>query len=171
MDADARARLQRHSRWLAHVADFMLLGTVAALTLPVLLALPRVPAADLIGGGLLEHWIVPLPHLYAVFAVRQAFAAYARGGVLGRVMTGACRRAGWALAVGAAVSAFGAPLLGRWLDSPRYPGSGTVMMFDTAYMATGVVGLALVLLAGLIERAVEAEARVQALEGELKEFV
>lgn len=171
MDALDRRRLQQHSRWLTRIADLMLAGTLAALVLPALVALRQAPAADVLRGELVVHWLVPLPYLFAVFAIRQAFAAYGRGGVLGPVMVRACQHAGAALAVGAAISAFGLPLLVRWLGTTRHAMSGTVMVFDVAYVAIGVVGLALVLLGGLIRRAIEVQARVDALEHELTEFV
>ncbi len=171
MGAIFRSRLLQHSRWLTRIADFMLAGTVAALLLPTLFMLTEHPAAELLRGELVVHWLVPLPYLFAVFSIRQAFAAYARGGVLGQVMVRACRLAGWALAVGAAISAFGLPLLVRWFATTAHPMSRTVMVFDVAYVAIGVVGLALVLLGGLIRRAIETEERVHALEDELTEFL
>lgn len=171
MDALFRSRLQQHSRWLTRIADFMLFGTLAALVLPGLYVLTKVPAAEVFGGEFFVRLLTPVPNLYAVIAIRQAFAAYARGGVLGPVMVRACRHAGGALAVGAGVSAFGLPLLLGWLATTGHPMSGTVMVFDVAYVAVGVVGLALVLLGGLIRRAIGVEERMHALERELTEFV
>lgn len=162
--------LQRHSRWLTRIADFMLAGTLAALLLPPLLVLTRYPASEVLHGELFVHWLVPLPYLYAVFAIRQAFAAYAAGGVLGQVMVRACRRAGAALAAGAGISAFGLPLLMRWW-APSDGLARSYMVFDVAYMAIGVVGLALVLLAGLLRRAIDTQARMDVLERELEAFV
>ena len=163
--------LQQHSRWLTRIADVMLVGTVAVLVLPALVALMRAPAAAVLGVQVLPHWLATLPYLFAVFAIRQGFAGYARGGVLGHVMARACRQAGSALVIGAGVSVFGMPLLVRWLAAPGNHLRGTLMVFDPAYVAIGVVGLALVLLGGLLERAVEAQERMQALERELTEFV
>ena len=97
MDDTSSSSLQQHSRWLTRIADFMLAGTVAALVLPTLFVLTRQSAADVLRGELVAHWLVPLPYLFAVFAIRQAFAAYARGGVLGPLMVRACRHAGGAL--------------------------------------------------------------------------
>lgn len=171
MDATSSSPLRQHSRWLARIADFMLAGTVAALVLPTLFVLTRQSAADVLRGELVVHWLVPLPYLFAVFAIRQAFAAYARGGVLGPLMVRACRHAGGALAVGAGISAFGMPLLVRWFATGAHPMSRTLMVFDVAYVAIGVVGLALVLLGGLIKRAIDTQERAAALEHELTEFV
>ncbi|MFC0679367.1 DUF2975 domain-containing protein [Lysobacter korlensis] len=168
MDAQS---LQQHSRWLTRIADFMLTGTVAALVLPTLFVLTKVPASQVFVGDLAVQWLVPLPYLFAVVAIRQAFAAYARGGVLGPLMVRACRRAGTALALGAGVSAFGVPLLVNWLARPAHPMWGTVMVFDVAYVAIGVVGLALVLLGGLIRRAIDVQERMHKLEHVLTEFV
>ncbi|GHA86163.1 hypothetical protein GCM10007067_25270 [Lysobacter bugurensis] len=156
---------------MTRVADFMLAGTVAALVLPTLFVLTQVPPAQVLRGELIVHWLAPVPYLVAVFAIRQAFAAYARGGVLGEVMVRACRNAGGALAIGAGISAFGVPLLVRWFATPAHPMSRTVMVFDVAYVAIGVVGLALVLLGGLIRRVIDVQERVHALGHELEEFV
>ncbi|MFP7721883.1 hypothetical protein [Lysobacter sp. A3-1-A15] len=171
MDLESRLRLQRHSHWLARIADGMLVGTVAVLVLPAMLAMTRAPAAAAVGLGALPYGLAAVPYLFAVLAIRQAFAAYARGGVLGRVMARACRRAGAALAIGAGFSAFGTPLMLRWLASPPHPMSRTLMVFDPAYVAVGVVGLALWLLGGLLDRAVAEQERMKALEIELTEFV
>lgn len=160
-----------HARWLTRVADLMLIGTMAALTLPPLAIALLGPTVDVVRGELITHWLVPIPYLYAVLAIRRAFAAYASGRGLPDALARACRHAGAGLAIGAAASAFGVPLLLRWLADPSHPMSRTWMVFDVAYMAIGVAGLAFILLGGLIERAAQAQARADALERELTEFV
>lgn len=162
-------RLQRRSRWLSAVAGVMFLGLAALLVVPTLVVLRR---SDLtldyvLGPGLWTQWLPTIPYLLAILAIRRGFAVFARGGAVGVAMGAACRRAGWALATGAGFSAFGVPLLARAMDA----GSRTLMNFDPAYVAIGVVGLALVLLGGLLDRASAAEARARSLEHELQEFV
>lgn len=171
MDVNVALRLQRHSRWLAHIADLMLAGTLAVLVVPPVVVLTRQPAADVLRGEGIAYSLATLPYLFALFAIRQGFAAYARGGLLEHAMAQACRRAGVSLAIGAAFSAFGMPVMLRWLASPRHPMSRTLMVFDPAYVAIGVVGLALWLLGGLLDRAIAERQRADLLARELTEFV
>lgn len=163
------ARLQQHSRWLSYVAGLLFLGLAALIVLPTLAVLGRngLRLDQVLGPGLWMQWLPTIPYLFALLAIRRGFAVFARGGPIGTAMGPACRRAGWALAVGAGVSAFGVPLLARAVDAHVR----TLMNFDPAYVAIGVVGLALVLLGGLLDRASSAEARVRSLEHELQEFV
>lgn len=161
--------LQRQSRWLSRIATFMFVGLTAVVVLPLIAVAQRADLTldQVLGSRVWMQWLPTLPYLLAILAIRRGFAVFARGGAIGLAMGTACRRAGWAVAIGAGLSAFGAPLIARVIDAQ----SRTVMNYDPAYIATGVVGLALVLLGGLLDRASSAEARMQSLERELEEFV
>lgn len=162
-------RLQRRSRWLSTIAGVMFLGLVALVVLPLAAVMHRddLTLDQVLGVRVWMQWLPTAAYLCALLAIRRGFAVFARGGAVGVAMGGACRRAGWALAIGAGLSAFGVPALARAFDAR----SATLMHYDPAYAAIGVVGLALVLLGGLLDRASSAEARLRVLETELQEFV
>jgi hypothetical protein len=116
-----------------------------------------------------------IPYLYAIWAISRAFAGFAKGGVFGESMASGCFRAGLALAIGATLSAVGVPNLLRTLAEagliePSSPRFSAVLIFDTAYLAVGVVGLALLLLGRLLSRAAELQSETAALRSELSEF-
>jgi hypothetical protein len=163
------SRLRRQSRWLSRVAAVVAGGLAVLVLLPPVVVLWRAAPeqAASFGAALWLRWLLPLPYVVALLAIGQGFRAFARGDAAGLALGRACRRAGSALALGAALSAFGVPLIER-LANDRWRG---LMQYDPAYAAVGVVGLALVLLGGLLDRASQAEARVRTLEHELEEFV
>jgi hypothetical protein len=84
-------------------------------------------------------------------------------------------RAGLALAIGATLSAVGVPNLVRVLGSfgliTLRPGEWAGFLhFDVAYLAVGVVGIALVLLGRLLSLAGEVQREAAALRDELGGF-
>jgi hypothetical protein len=95
--------------------------------------------------------------------------------VFGPAIATGCTRAGIALAIGATFSAVGVPNIMRILyargliEKPPTPFK-SVLIFDTAYLAVGVVGLALVLLGRLLQRAAEIQSEAAAMRNELDEF-
>jgi hypothetical protein len=119
------------------------------------------------------RWLPGFFYLYALLAVRGAFLSFARGGFLGSSVAVGCARAGWALAFGGALSALGISNL-SWLlhQTGLLEKRGWVgfMVFDVSYLAVGVVGLALVLLARLLNRAGELQTEADTLRGELGSF-
>lgn len=165
-DAD---QLRRHSLWLSRLTLFLFLATFA-LTAGVQLvglifsaARGTAPPAALGNAALL--W-VPVPfYLYALWAIRGVFSSFARGGTLGPAIASGCVHAGWALAIGATLSAVGVPNLARLVW-----GRGSLLIFDVAYLAVGVVGLSLILLGRLLARAAEAQREAAALREELGGF-
>ena len=172
-------RLRRHSRWLSRLTLALLLATALIILLPTVIALAAAAQGRPIGRNTLTVLVLWLPaffYLYALWAIARSFGAFARGGVFGPAMAKGCRRAGVALALGGTASAVGVPNLLRILarqgsiDSSPY-GNGSVLIFDTAYLAVGVVGISFFLLGGLIERAAEMQQEAQELRAELGGFV
>ena len=121
------------------------------------------------------RWSPSILYLYSLWSIRQGFKDFAIGGVLGPAIAAGCFRAGIALALGASLSAVGVPnlariLIDRGLIDPSIGLFHGVLVFDTAYLAVGVVGLALMLLGRLLRRASEIQAEAAALRNELDEF-
>jgi hypothetical protein len=121
------------------------------------------------------QWTPALFYLFALWAIARSFAAFGRGGSFGPSVARGCTRAGVALALGAAASAVAVPNLLRFfvargvIERPS-SGWGGVLVFDTAYVAVGVVGIAFILLGRLLERASEIEREAGELRAELGEF-
>ena len=181
---DEEVRLRRRSLWLSRVTMALLVATSLLILQPVLIGIAASGNGEGWQGGRLgAHlafsaavWLPSFFYLYSLWAIGRAFGAYGRGGSINDAMARGCRRAGLALALGAGASAIGVPLLlGFFLRNgiivaSRY-GAGTVLIFDTAYLAVGVVGLALFLLGGLLDSVGRVEAEARALRAELGEFV
>jgi hypothetical protein len=172
-------RLRRHSLWLSRLTLFLFGATALIIVLPSVRGLFLVPPGEAVGPRLvfmLVIWFPAIFYLYALWAIGRSFGAFARGGLFGSAMAKGCRRAGVALAIGATMSAVGVPNAMRLLVqhglvwTPRGGTYGSVLIFDTAYLAVGVVGIALFLLGGLIERAAEVQQEAQDLRAELGEF-
>jgi hypothetical protein len=181
MDQESRLRLR--SLWLSRMTLLLLVATALVIVQPVLLGIGAVLGDSALRGGTLRSflafsavmWLPSLFYLYALWAISGAFSYFARGGTIGTAMAQGCRRAGIALAIGATASAIGVPnllrlLIGQGLIANRAYGNRTVLVFDTAYLAVGVVGLALFLLGGLLERAADVQREAQKLQAELREF-
>jgi len=167
--------LRRQSLWLSRLTLVLLLATIAVIVVPPVAAdLHSGLAAPLLWGIALQ-WLPSLFYLYALWALRSGFQEFAAGGVLGPAIAAGCTRAGVALAIGAGFSAVGVPNLARILS-----GRGLIdttdatftgfLVFDTAYLAVGVIGLALLLLGRLLRRASEVQAEAAALRDELDAF-
>ena len=172
-------KLRQHSRWLARLSLFLLVATALVIVVPTVLALSMVSGrggnwTTLLGWSLVT-WLPSVFYLYALWAIRSAFSHFAKGGTFGPAIARGCTRAGWALAIGGTLSAVGVPNIYRLLQLQGFPGGpiqriGTVLHFDTAYLAVGVVGLALILLGRLLARAAELQGEAARLRGELDEF-
>jgi len=163
-------QLRRHSLWLSRLTLFLLVATALIIILPTLIIFGRMFAAD---GQISEraglatlHWVPSIFYLYALWAIRSAFRDFAVGGVFGPAIAEGCARAGLALAIGATLSAVGIPNLMRLIRG----GSGSILHLDVAYLAVGVVGLALLLLGRLLRRAADLQREAAALRSELSEF-
>ena len=162
-------QLRRHSLWLSRLTLFLFLATFAVTVglqlVGLIISAVRGTAPPAAMGSAALLWL-PVPfYLYALWAIRGVFRDFARGGTLGPAIASGCVHAGGALAIGATLSAVGVPNLARLIR-----GGGSFLMFDVAYLAVGVVGLALILLGRLLARAAEAQSEAAALREELGGF-
>ena len=147
-------QLRRHSLWLSRLTLFLLVATALVTVAPVLIGFALAPARGLPPALAFTAVLwMPVPfYLYALWAIRGAFRGFATGGTFGPAIAAGCTRAGFALAIGGTLSAVGVPNVMRVLH-----GQGSVLVFDVAYLAVGVVGLAMILLGRLLSRAAAIE--------------
>ena len=178
MDGEKIERLRRHSLWLSRLTLFLFCSTALVLLIPITVGFGSVIPSDSVAPHILFRavfWLPAFLYLYALWAIGRSFGAFGRGGLFGSAMAKGCRRAGVALAVGAGASAVGVPnairiLAQHGLVPEPVRHFGSILIFDTAYLAVGVVGIALFLLGGLLERAAEVQQEAQDLRAELGEF-
>ncbi|MEO6226183.1 MAG: hypothetical protein ABIO80_10105 [Sphingomicrobium sp.] len=171
--------LRRQSRWFGRSTLVLLVLTALAILVPTIMALTILIGrgghwVELIAWSLLT-WSPTVFYLYALWAIRGAFSNFAEGGVFGSAIASGCTRAGAALALGGTMSAVGVPNLNWLLKLPDVPGGreramGSVLHFDTAYLAVGVIGIGLVLLGRLLAHAAELQAEASRLKVELEEI-
>jgi heme exporter protein D len=103
-----------------------------------------------------------LLYLWALWAVRRLFSELARQRrPFQPALVDGLRRIGWNLAWGAGMDVVGAPMLLRWTDGES---GGSVAHYVPAAVVLGVVGLALVILSRLLQRAA-------ALQDELDQII
>lgn len=169
MDDPALA-FQRRSRAFLIAATVVLAAVVAVILLTLFVLVTRGPTMrveSLERLGLI--WAPALFYLWALWTLRGLFSALSRGGLnFQPLIAQALSRIGWALALGAGVSVVAAPIV-LSLGGPHAFGGFAV--FVVPPLTLGVVGLALIALAGLLRRASAIEAEATKLRTTLKEFV
>ncbi|HEX8448510.1 MAG TPA: DUF2975 domain-containing protein [Allosphingosinicella sp.] len=178
MDEQKIERLRRHSLWLSRLTLFLFCATALLILIPITRGFGTMLTGDAVGPHILFRavfWVPSALYLYALWAIGRSFGAFARGGLFGAAIAKGCRRSGIALAAGAGASAVGVPnairlLAQHGLVPEPLRRFGSVLIFDTAYLAVGVVGIALFLLGQLLERAAEVQKEAQELRAELGEF-
>ena len=178
MDERKIERLRRHSLWLSRLTLFLFCATALLILIPITNGFGTMVTDDAVGSHILFRavfWIPAALYLYALWAIGRSFGAFARGGLFGPAIARGCRRSGIALAAGATASAVGVPnairlLAQHGLVPEPLRRFGSILVFDTAYLAVGVVGIALFLLGQLLERAAEVQQEAQDLRAELGEF-
>ena len=171
--------LTRESARLRLFATLVFAGTALIAAGPLVAVMLRATVgADVsmqeVNFGLLAT-LPSLFFLWGVWCVRRVAGALAKGALFEPVVVTAVRDVGVALVAGAAAGAIVVPNLGRWgrmaglLPGHAHPFE-SLFYFDTAYVAVGMVGLALMLLARLVKRAADERQRADTLKAELDEF-
>ena len=172
-------QLRRQSLWLSRLTLFLLAATAFVILVPTIVGFFALERYGLAFRPVLIRalviWSPSAFYLYSLWAIRSAFRSFALGGVFGPAIARGCTKAGVALAIGATLSAVGLPNVLRILQQQGLihdVGSGFrgILIFDTAYLAVGVVGLALILLGRLLARAAEIQADAARLQDELGGF-
>ncbi|HEX8482699.1 MAG TPA: DUF2975 domain-containing protein [Allosphingosinicella sp.] len=178
MSGEKIERLRRHSLWLSRLTLFLFGATALLILIPITNGFGTILQREAVAPHIYFRavfWLPTFIYLYALWAIGRSFGAFARGGLFGSAVAKGCRRAGVALAVGAGASAVGVPnairlLAQHGLVPEPLRRFGSVLIFDTAYLAVGVVGIALFLLGQLLERAAEVQQEARDLRAELGEF-
>lgn len=153
-------------------ADAARLGKIVgvlALVLWVLLVLERLgaPAAEIARRGVhadtVRGLVGPLiaiapdaAYLVTLHSIRAALASFARGEFFAPTVTRLLARIGALLAIGAFAATFVVPLAERALGSSP----GYWIAFDVSGLVLGTIGLALILIARVLQRASAIEAEL-----------
>jgi hypothetical protein len=173
MDIESLAALRRQSGLFAKFTLVLALALVAGIA-TCLASLPLRSGGDpdwLMGLHLL-YWFPSLFYLWVLVAVRRTFADVAKGALFGPAVARGLRHLGWALIVGGILNTALAPLLQTArLPSGFADGRTLIFGFDSAYLVLSLVGAAVLLLARLIRTAADYQAKNEALEAELDEFL
>jgi hypothetical protein len=104
------------------------------------------------GADVLLYWYTPMfLYLWAIWMIRHALQDISRGEMFGAVVPRLLFRVGLALFVGALYE-----VLGRRVVAELYWGEyHSSQMFEASGITLGVVGASMVLIAGLLRRAME----------------
>ncbi|MEO7276911.1 MAG: hypothetical protein ABIW33_02675 [Sphingomicrobium sp.] len=136
--------LLKRSRLLATIVGFVLLLLLFAIAVQALALLQ----GRVSNPSRLLTQVPALFYLSAVWIVRRAILALGSGRDEESALARMLRNLGIALFLGGSTAVFGVPLMVRFLR-----GGGAVAYYDPAAITLGVVGLALVLVAQLADRA------------------
>lgn len=155
--------LRRNSRRLRDLCTLVMLGIGGPLVIAHLLvpAVTRAvsPAPGVSTGDWRASAVVLIPavfYLWALWSIRGVFGALAEGGRLQPALAAGLTRVGQALVLGAASSVLLVTNLLRWIGAIE----GGYAHFDVPGIVLGVVGLALLLLARLLEHAAAVQAEL-----------
>jgi hypothetical protein len=167
--APALDPLQARARTFARLLRALAVATMLVILVPSLIGLFRaynfglsVPAILVRAAAL---WAPAVAYLYAVLAIGRAFGAMGAGALFGESVATGLRRAGIALMIGSVLSAIVSPTALHMIDE-----RGPHIRPDLAYLAIGIVGVALLLLAGIVGKAADLQKRKDLLESELEGF-
>jgi len=157
---EAWVSMRSRSRWLKRLATGIFATLVFAVVIEAAMA-SRAGHLDVALRTLLPYRLSIVFYVSAIWTMRRAFGRLADGEMFDRVLPSLLTRVGVALAGGAVVGVLVSPLLQRALDGSH---RGSFAVFDPAAITIGMVGLLLVVLSGLFNRAA-------AIERELDEFL
>jgi hypothetical protein len=173
MDAETQTAVRRNSYTFARVTLVLIVILCSGIAICFSSAL-RAPAGDVHALTLLHalYWFPSLFYLWVLFAIRKAFLDIAGGALFGASIDRGLRHLGWCLVAGGMLST----LLSPWVRSSPMPSGyvdGRTQVFgnNDADLVLALIGVAVLLVSGLLSIASRSHARSIALEAELKGFI
>jgi hypothetical protein len=172
----AQTEIQRRGRQFALLTGLLALVILGAFAISMGRAFSA-PPADRPALPVLYavYWFPSLFYVWALIAIGRTFRDIGRGALFGSTIARGLRHVGWALLIGGIVNSFIIRVVhNSYL--PRGFSTGEThafrgLSFDPAYIMLVLIGLALLLLARLIQAAADERARADRLEAELGEFL
>ncbi len=170
-DLEAR-RFRSHNKWLAILATVFLVGlggTIAVylMFLRFMLAHPNVDNDMML--RLSVSWLPAIFYMWILWTLRGLFRDLASEGLGFRPpLLKALSRIGWGLMLAAVTTLAMGPLLNVITAPHRI---GNFMLFDLPHITLVVVGLALILLARMLKRALKLEAETREMREVLETFI
>lgn len=155
--SEPKNEIQRRSRLLQLLSTLIF----ALLALAICVEVMMLPKAESPLAAAKSSIILRLPilfYLMAIWMMRQAFGALAKGALFNDVVPFLLKWIGFALSAGALMTVFGVPILYRIVVAG---GAGSIASFDPAAITIGIVGLMLTILARLFAQAVDNRAELE----------
>lgn len=180
MTTSSAIALKRQSLLLGGLTGIVVLLVGAVVALPYFI-FPAMhagrpgypPVSDLLPGAAvaLAYWSPTLFYLAALLFMARMFGQVAAGRPIWRATAGGLGLTGWALMLGGVMTVLIQPRLMQldWVreimvQQGRHAAVGGILHFDVPAIVIGIVGLAMLLLGGLLRRA-------ESIEAELEDFV
>jgi hypothetical protein len=169
MSGEQTTQFRRRARQFRLAATLAIAAIAGVILLTLIVILTRWNAfGDTALVRLALTWTPAIFYLWALWALRSMFAAFAGAGpAFTPIVANALTNIGWALLSGAAVTLVLAPFV---LTLAHSHAMGGFAIFNVPALTIAIVGLALIATAHMLRRAAEIEAQAAALKSELEEF-
>jgi hypothetical protein len=173
MGTKTEQELRKQSRMFANATTALILILCFGIAVCFSTALVA-PAGDVHELTLLHalYWFPSLFYLWVLVAIRRTFIDIAAGAMFGASIERGLRHLGWCMVAGGIAGT----VLGPWVRSGPLPagmvdGRTQIFGIDDADLVLALIGLAVLLLARLLNLAGRTQERSDALEAELKGFI
>ena len=162
-------RFRRHNRWLGRAATgvIAIIAAIMGLTLAII-SHGRLSHPDVV-ARLALTWSPSVFYLGALWTLRGLFAGLAKAGLSFQPsLTRALARTGWALMAGSLLTMVTTPMI---LALSHPIPSGWFATFNVPALTLFMLGLALAIIARMLERAVALQAEAAQMKGDLEGFI